>query len=188
MDFKILHLLKNRDSLWINIIFYLLCALLTIVVFTYFIIMFKVSIQNKEIIGLGNKITNYGVGQEKAYEKKVLDYKKKIDDYSVIINRRKISLNLFSFIEEKTLSNVWFSNFSMLQSTNQIKLSGEAEDMEILGRQIQAFERSQDYIKNIDVLYSTVEPSGKIKFTLNLSLNPKVFTYKSTSESFINNP
>ena len=184
MDFKILHFLKNKESLWINIIFYILCALLTIIVFTYFIIMYKVYLQNKEMSELGAKIAAYSANQEKIYEKKVLDYKKKIDDYSKIINNHKISSNVFSFIEERTLPNVWFSEFDMSQGTNEIKLSGETENMETFGRQIQVFEKSQDYIKSIDVLDSQVGASEKIKFILSLSLNPKIFTYLELRNTF----
>lgn len=142
--------------------------------------MVKVYLQNQAMSELDSKIAMYG-GQERTYETKVLDYKKKIDDYGAVINNHQISSNVFSFIEERTLSNVWFSSFNMSQTTDELKVSGEAENMEIFSRQIQVFERSQDYVKRIDVLDSQVEAPGKIKFILSLSLHPNIFAYVETS-------
>lgn len=177
MDFKIFNLLKNKESLWVSAIFYCVSALLIIIIFTYFLFVYKVYIQNKEMSEIDIKIANYSVGQDKTYEKKVLDYQKKINDYIVIINSHKISSSVFSFIEEKTLLNVWFSDFDMSQSINEIRLSGQTDSLETFSRQIQVFEKSKDYVEKIDVLDSQVESSGKIKFTLSLSLNPQIFTY-----------
>ncbi len=178
MDFNLSYFLKNKDSLWVSVIFYFLCAFLVALIFSYSVITFKVRLQNQEMNELDNRIATYGMSQKKIYEKKIIDYKKKIDDFGLIINNRKISSNIFSFIEENTLPNIWFSNLNILQSANEIKLSGEAENMETLSNQIQVFERSQDYIKNINILNSQVEPSGKINFILSLSLDPKIFTYQ----------
>ena len=113
-------------------------------------------------------------------EKKVLDYKKKIDDFSVIVRNHSISSNIFSFLEESILPDVWFSNFDMSQSNNRIQLAGESKDMKTFSRQIQVFEKSQDYVKdiNISVLDSQVNEEGRVRFVLSFSLDPKIFTYK----------
>ncbi len=177
MDFNLSHLLKNKDSLWVSVIFYLLCALLIILIFSYFIITLKVNLQTQKINDIDKRTVTDGIYQQKINEKKVLDYKKKIDGFSLIFSNHKISSDIFNLIEENTLPKIWFSNFDMSQSTNKIKLSGEAEDMETLGRQVQVFEKNKDYIKSTNILDSQVEPSGKIRFTLSLSLDPSIFAY-----------
>ena len=115
---------------------------------------------------------------QKSYADKVSIYKQKIDDFASIINSHKISSNVFSFIEEKTLPNVWFSSFNMAQGTNEMRVSGEAESLATLSRQVNFFEGSQDYIKGISVLSSQVDETGRVKFLINLLLNPKIFEYK----------
>lgn len=177
MNFNLLNLLKNKESLWMNVAFYFFCALLVVLIFSYYILSLKVYFQNQRVNDLNNRMAVYGLSQQKMDEKKVLDYKKKIDDFSLIISNHKISSNMFSFIEKNTLPDVWFSDFDMSQSSNEIKLSGEAKNMETLSRQIQVFERNQDYVKNINILNFQTEPSGKINFILNFSLNPKIFVY-----------
>jgi len=180
MVFNSSYQLKYKESLWIDVIFYFLYALIIAVVFSYFILMVKVYIDSQAVNELDNRTANHEFSQQKIYEKEILDYQKKIDNYSAIVSRYKISSNILSFIEQTTLSNVWFLSLDMSQLTDEIKLSGQAENMEVLGRQIQVFEKSQDYINHIKVFNSDIEPSGKVRFILNLSLNPKIFSYKPT--------
>ena len=177
MSFNLLNIFKNKESSWINAIFYFFCALLIILVFIYFIMTLKIYIQTQKIDNIDKKAVTDGMYQQKIDEKKIIDYKKKIDDFSSIVSNRRISSNIFNLIEENTLPKIWFSDFDMLQSANEIKLLGESEDMETLGRQLQVFEKNKDYIKSTNILDSQIEPSGKIRFTLKLSLEPKIFSY-----------
>ena len=119
-------------------------------------------------------MVGYSLYQQRIDENSIIDYKKKIDDFSLIIKNHKVSSNVFNFIEENTMSNVWFSNFDMSQSTYEIKLSGEAENIETLSDQIQTFENNKDNVKNINVLNSRVDANGKIRFLLSISLNPEI--------------
>jgi len=196
VDFNLLNKIKNKDSSWIDFLFYSVCALLAAVVLCYFIFSFKIYLQNQKINEIQNRIAAFGTDEQRKAEKEVLDYKKKIDDFTKIVNNRKISSNIFSFIEANTLSNVWFSNFDMQESDNKIKLSGESENMETFSRQVQVFEKSGDYVKDVSISDSEVQTTGKIKFVLDISLDPKIFTYTSIflpttvnpSESSTNNP
>jgi len=180
MDFSLLYQLRKKSSLT-DVIFYFFSALLAAVVFFYLIFTFKVYLQNKRIDEINNKITIFPTEEQKRQEKEIFDYKKKIDDFAVIINIHKISSNVFGFIEKKTLPNVWFSNFDMSESTNDIRLSGEAENMESLSRQIKVFEESKDYVKNIYLSNYQLDLTGRVRFSLTLYLNPEVFTYTETS-------
>ncbi len=177
MDFSLFYQLRNKQSRWIDVIFYSVFALLIATVLCYGFFAFRVYFQNQQINELDKKILAYNTVQQKAYEKEVLDYKKKIDDYAIIINSHKISSNVFNFIEKKTLPNVWFSNLNVSEVANEIDLSGESENMKALSSQVQIFEESKDYIKNITVLDSHIAEHGKINFNLRLSLDPKIFAY-----------
>ena len=170
--------LKDKDSILVNVVFYLVTAFFVAIIFSYPLLSFKVYLQNKEINKLDN-IMSFDETQQKTNEMKVLDYKKKIDDYTLIINNHRISSNIFVFIEEKTLSNVWFSNFAMSQFANEVKLSGEAENIVALSLQVEAFEKSEDYVRDVAVLESQESDSGRVQFALSLYLTPEVFNYNA---------
>lgn len=175
MPFHLPDQFKNRGVL-INYFFYIISSMLIAVIFCYFVFSLKVSLQEKKLDDLKAKIASYGTQEQKADEKQVLDYKKKIEDFSIILGNHKISSNVFRFIEDKTLSNVWFSNFDMSQSTNEIRLAGEAETMEVLSQQFRMFEESKEYVKQISVLNSQILPNGKASFILSIILYPSIFT------------
>lgn len=166
------------DKTWlISMLFYLVLACLITVIFAYGVFAFKTSVYNKKIAEMVEKISAYTTPEEKAQEKKVFEYKKKIDAFAAIINNHKISSNVFSFIEGFTLPNVWFSSLNMAESNNELRLVGETENMETLSKQFNVFENNKEYVKDITVLNSQVGPSGRINFILNISLEPKIFGY-----------
>src|SRR5258706_8096404 len=106
MDFSLFYQFKNNRSQWVNYAFYIASILLIATVFFYGIFTFKVYFQNQKIDELNRSMLIYGTNEQKASEKKALDYKRKIDDFTTLINNHKVSLNVFNFLEEKTLSNV----------------------------------------------------------------------------------
>lgn len=167
----------TNKSLLQDVLFYFVGALLLGAILCYGIFVLKTYLLEEKISQFNSQIAAYGTMEQKASEKQVLDYKKKIDDFSSILATHKISSNIFTFLETITVANVWFSNFDMAQSTNEMRLAGEAETMEALSRQVELFEASKGRIASITVLSSQVAPNGKVKFILNLVLDPAIFTY-----------
>ncbi len=174
--------LKSR-SFWLNIAFYLFLSIFVISVLLYAFFLVQSWRYKQKINELDEKQAVYGTKEQKAAEKKALDYKKKIDDFVVIVNSHKISSAIFGFVESVTLPDVWFSNFDMSQSNSEIRLTGESNSMETFSRQVQAFEQSTDHVKSITVLSSQAEASNRITFIINLVLNPNIFNYKVEAPS-----
>lgn len=160
-----------------NVVFYLAIAGLVLVIFAYGILFFKVYMGNQKIADIDKKISIYGTQEQKQHEQEVFDYKKKIDDFALLLNGHKISSNIFTFMEAKTVPNVVFLGFTMSQTRSEIRLSGESDTMATLSRQFQVLENSKEYIKSISVLNSQIAPSGKIAFVFNIFLDEKLFDY-----------
>lgn len=169
---------KEKESLLAKYSFVVSLVLLVIVFFCYFLFSSKIYLQKKQIFTIKNDAAQYATDEQKNYDKKFANYKKKIDDFTTLINAHAVSSNIFTLLEEKTLLDVWFYNFSLSKSINELRLSGEAKDAETFSRQVQAFEKS-GYITSVRVLDSRISESGKSIFILNLSLDPKVFKYTS---------
>lgn len=177
MELHLIKLFKDKKSLPLHILFQFFCALFTILVFLYALTMIKVYLQNQKINEINKQMVNSDIYHQKIDERKIIDYKKKIDAFSSMVGSHRISSNVFNLIEEKTLPKIWFSNFDMLGSVNKVILSGEAQDIETLSRQVQIFEEDRDHIKNAYILDYQIEPSGKIRFIISLSLHSNIFNY-----------
>lgn len=161
----------------INVVFYLMFAGFIVVIFLYGIFYFKVSKANQAIFAIEEKISAYGTPEQKEHEQQVFDYKKKIDDFAVLVANHKMSSNIFTFLEAGTLPNVVFSGFTLSQAESEIRLSGEADSMATLSRQFEVLESNKKYVQSLSVLNSQITPAGKMAFVFNIVLKPEIFSY-----------
>lgn len=175
MNFNFVGQIKDHRLGLVKGIFYFLWALLAAIVICYVIFTYNVSVVNRKMDQLEQKMLVYASAEQKASEDQVLSYKKRVDDFTVLINNHRISSNVFSFIEQKTLPNVWYVSFNVSETKKEINLLGEAQNMEALSNQLKIFEGSKEYVSHIGVISSRLTPQGKVRFTLSLSLKPEIF-------------
>jgi len=176
MIFDVKHLSKNTQSLLGDVLLHCAVALLVVLLFSYGLLTFKIRLQTQQVKVVDNSAASTNVIQEKEDEKKVATYQKKIEQYKGLFAEHTAIVALFDFVEKNTLPSVWFSNFDFSGSANTMTLSGEAETMEVLSRQVQVFEQAQ-YISATNILNSEFDPSGKVRFILGFSFKDNVFTY-----------
>ncbi len=182
MDFSAIFRLRTKKIWWVDVIFYFALSLLIATVFLYLIFIIKNSIQRKEIKDQEAKLETVGTEEQKGYEKDVISYQKKISDFAKLFKNHEFASNVFVFMEKQTLPNIWFKQFNMNEKGSQLQLSGEADNMEAFSRQIAAFEKNE-YIKSTDLLNSSLGESARVQFNLNLSLDPKIFSYVSDNST-----
>jgi hypothetical protein len=178
MDFGIIYQLRTKKFWWIDTIFYFVVALLLATIICYLIFTTKISFQEKRLKDLENSMANVGTAQQKELESKVLDYQKKIDNFAILLQNHKIPTNIPDFLEKTTLPNVWFYTFLITAKISGIQLSGEAENMPTLSRQISIFE-GNELVKTISDLSSEITSSGRVRFSVNLSFDPNIFLLPS---------
>ncbi len=179
MDFTSLYKIKDKETRWVDIAFYVAALALIIAIVCYCIFAIKLYFLNRSIGQIDEKIAVYGSVQQKATEAEVFKYKKKIDDFATILANHKISSNVFNFIESHTLPNIWFSSFDMSSEINSLRLAGEAENMEALSKQFKLLEDSTEYVRNISVVNTQLGASGRISFVLDLFVTSRMFEYQA---------
>lgn len=169
---------NNNNHTLSDYLFYALVVLVAAAIFAYLILDFKIHLQNQIIAQLGHNASVPISLDQQTYKQKIMDYKKKIDDFAVLLDNHKSALNVLNFVEENTIANVWFYNFDMRDSSESVRLSGQSANMDALSAQVGALEKNQDYVRGINVLNSQVSPDGKVTFTMDISFNPKIFDYQ----------
>ncbi len=184
MDFSIIYQLRTKKFWWLDVILYFALSLLVAALFCYLIFAIKISMQSKEIKELDASMETVGTEQQKVYEKEVVAYQKKFDDFAKLFKNHEFTSNVFAFVEERTRPTVWFGRFNMDQKNAQVVLSGEADSMEEFSRQVAILEKNE-YVKSISLLNSSLGDSARVGFNLNLSLDPKIFSYISNTVSIL---
>lgn len=175
MAFSLSQKLKIQKSFVIDILLQIMITLFIGVVFCYLMLFLKTYLQSQRVSAIENLTASLNTNHQKIVEEKVLGYQQKVNEFSSLISKQKLSSHIFSFIEEHTLSEVWFSSFDMTESNSKISLLGEAENMEAFSRQIQTFEKS-NAITKVAVLNSENLSSG-IRFSIELYFAPDIFSY-----------
>lgn len=167
----------NAKSQRDNILLYAAFALCVVIIFWYVIFSFKGTVENKKTaLWVSRKAAISALPDAKAAEKKILDTQKKLADYRLVLANHRVVSHIFSFIEERTMPAVWFSNFDMSQQTHEVKLTGEAQDMATVSRQVKLFEESRHYVTSATIINTVTQPSRKVMFTMSIVFHPVVFT------------
>ncbi|MCX6718707.1 MAG: hypothetical protein NTY81_03870 [Candidatus Staskawiczbacteria bacterium] len=181
MDFSAIFQLRNKKFWWMDVIFYFVISLLIATVLCYLIFLIKNNLQREDIKKETLALQTVGTYQQNEYEKNVIDYRNKINDFSELFKNHEFASNVFVFAQKQTMQNVWFKQFSLDEKNSAVQLSGEADDMDSFSRQVAIFENegNKKYIKSIGTLNSTLGESARISFNIDLVLNQNIFDYIS---------
>ena len=176
MDFSVIFQLRTKKFWWMDVIFYFVISLLIATVFCWLIFLFKNNIQRKDMQDAENALNTVGTKNQQAHESEVVNYQKKIGDFSSLLNNHEFASNAFAFMQSQTMPNVWFKQFSLDQKNAGIQLSGESDGIDAFSGQVAVFEKSK-YVKNIGTLNSSLGESARIEFNINLLLDKNIFNY-----------
>lgn len=173
MPIQIIPKEAQKLPLWQNILFYFSIALLLASVSGYFVLAHLIKKSDLINQDLENTLAKGKTSQQIILEKKILDYKKKIEDFSSLIMVHRMSSKFFGFFEKIIHPKVFFSKLNLDIIRNEASLSGQTESFQTLGQQIMIF-RKEEMIKSIQLSDVKIGKEGKIEFSLKLSLDPKL--------------
>ncbi len=176
MDFSILFQMRNKKYWWIDIIFYLAISLLIATIFSYIIFIVKNGMISSQIKEEEIKTQEVAKNFQKEHEKEVIAYQKKINDFETLLKNHEFASNIFSFMQAQTMPNVWFSQFGLDRKNRSVQLSGIADNMDAVSRQVDVLENDK-HIKSIGSFTSSLGESARINFNLTLSLEDNIFVY-----------
>ena len=178
MDFSVIFQLRNKKLWWMDVIFYFVISLLIATAFCYLIFSVKNGLLKGDIRKETMALQTVGTDQQKNYESEVIGYQKKISTFTELFQNHEFASNVFSFMQSQTMPNVWYEQFSLDEKNNTVQLSGESDSMDALSRQIAYLEKNK-YVKDVGNLSSSLGENAKIKFSVNLTLDQKIFSYLS---------
>ena len=165
----------RKESLWVNILFFLSILVLIGVAIAYFLLGYFIG-ENEKILKSKQEILSQPRSdKERELEAKVFGYQKKIGDFTTLINQHKISSDFFTFLEEITHPQVWFSELDLNIKEASVELSGETEKIP-LGQQLLIFRQNEKILKST-LSSLQAEEGERVSFTVTLSLDPEIFKF-----------
>jgi len=175
MDFSVISQITNKRSWWVDVIFYFSVSLLIATVLCWLIFVTKISMQKKEISDVEASLETVGTQAQRDQEQEVLLFQSRIADFSDLFKNHEFASEVFVFMQEQTLPNIWFSRFDMRTKEASASLTGEAENMEAFSRQVASLERNKSVL-SLNSLKSSLGETARVSFNLNIALDPKILS------------
>lgn len=165
-----------KKSPWQNILLYFSIGLMIVAISSYFILNNILEKKIQTLQDLDETLTKLRTPEVLNLEKQVLNYSRKIKDFSILIDSHLAASNFFKILEKITHPKVWFFDIELKPKEAKVFLSGEAEDFLALGQQLLIFKKEKE-ILDLELSKISLAEGRGIKFELNLSLLPEVFKF-----------
>jgi len=162
--------------LWQKILFYCLITLILGTVLSYFILGYSQKKSLERLQNLEEIITEEKTPQKIALEKEILNYQRKINNFTLILDYHPLSSKFFSFIQKTIHPNVRYSQVNLNLKESLAVVSGQAETFSALGQQLQILKRSPfNVLEDVALSRISLGRGGKVEFVLTFSFNPSFF-------------
>lgn len=161
---------------WLDILFYLSVGLLIFVFISYFLVLQSTKASQKAQEELDEKLASED-SRSAELKKEILQYQKKIKDFSSVIGGHPEALSAFELIEKLCHPKVWFNDFSLNIPEGKAALSGQAQNFQALGQQMIIL-RGDEKIKSVSLDGVTMENGGTVGFKISLSFDQSIFIFK----------
>jgi len=165
-----------KISAWQSYLLYFIIVLLLSSILGYFGLRYLIKNSNQKLRDLTAEVEKAKSPERNALEEGLKSLSAKIDDFTPLLLNHQKSSNFFNFLEENTHPKVFFTELNFNVTGNQIELSGQTDDFLTLGQQLLIFRKSE-FVQNLKLSKVGISKEGKVEFTFNFSLNPKLFTF-----------
>ncbi|OGZ24421.1 MAG: hypothetical protein A2896_01280 [Candidatus Nealsonbacteria bacterium RIFCSPLOWO2_01_FULL_43_32] len=163
----------KKTPQWQNFVAYFCYALLIGLVLGYALLFY---LEGKAISSLQNleeKITQVATPEDRVAESMILATKKRINDFSTLLQDHKKSSNFLSFLEVNTLPKVWLTKLELNPAEAKALVSGQAPDFKTLGQQILILQ-GQEQVQSVDLTNLSIGKKGETVFSFDLYFNPQI--------------
>ncbi|MDP2663939.1 MAG: PilN domain-containing protein [bacterium] len=156
---------------WLNVLFYFSLALLALTIASFFILNSSVNNRQEILEDLNQILLSKKTPERMAMEEEILNYEKKLKDFSFLAEGHSEISGLYLLIEESTHPQVWFSQFTLDAEENMVSISGKAQNFEVLGQQMLIL-GEKDFVRNLYLDSAGINKQGKVDFAL--TFNPSL--------------
>ena len=156
---------------------FLYVAIISLILATalYFLSGYALKERQQFLNGQEAKLAQMKTPEMQEIERGVLYYKNKIDAFSFLLSQHVVCSNVFSFLEETTHPQVWFSRLDLDVGKNLLTLSGQGEKTS-LGQQLMIFSQDERFLAS-ELTSIKPEKGEMVIFEVALSLSPEIFKF-----------
>jgi len=161
---------------WQSYLLYFIIVLLLSSILGYFGLRYFIKKSDQKLKDLTAEVEKAKSPERKLLKEGLESLSAKIDDFAPLLLGHQKSSNFFNFLEENTHPKVFFTKLDFDAKANHLGLSGQTDDFLTLGQQLLIFRKSE-FVQNLKLSEVKISKQGKVEFTFDFSLNPKLFNF-----------
>jgi len=165
---------KIKTSSIIHTLFLSSLIFLFILGGSYVFLKFKNSSIRSDIKDADDQIIKIKAERNNDMERYIFSAQKKINDFSEIFKKHRITSNFFTLADGISYEKVRFLELNLNTETKNVFLRGETENFDTLGKQMLNLKKN-DFVKGLDISNISLNKEGKVNFTVNFSLDSEIF-------------
>jgi hypothetical protein len=141
-------------------------------VFTSFYLFYQEKLKKKEISQIEGKILTLKTSEIKKAEEEVLKYQNKILDFSNLIKDHLFYSKIFSFLEQKTHKQIYFSRMDLDFENSTLLLSGQSPNFSVLAQQLEVFK--EDPFVKAQLKELNLGKEGRVDFKIEINFDKSI--------------
>jgi len=172
---------KIKKGLFSDIIFYFLLVLFLIFIFGYAFLYFSTKNLNREINNLNEKIKKNLA--EESLEKKLKNTAEKINAAKSLLYSRRLSENVFSYLETNTLQKIQYKSFKLDVGKGTLDISGVTDSFNSVVQLLTVLKEKKDFAEKVENVETVINKKGEVEFRMTIFINSNVFNPVSEKSS-----
>ena len=128
----------------------------------------------KEISGVKQEIKTLEEARDLKMVEKITSFEEGISGLKEILSGHKYTGKIFGLLEENTLPEVAWNNFSLEAVSGKIFLEGVAKTYSFVAKQMKAFENSP--LSEVEISEVELGDEGGVSFGLEIGFDAKILT------------
>lgn len=161
-----------------NAVFYFAFFLLLFVISGFFYFRHEVNQANEEMAVLDVQWTKMKTEEQKGLESRVAAARRRMSDFSKIMEERYSAVNFFSEFENMVFSGVYYSKLGLDFPKKSVSLTGRAGSFSDVGRQGMKFSAAKDILVSWPFAKIAVGEDSNVDFDINLLMNSNARNFK----------
>lgn len=172
MAIEIMQKPKTKLPTWVKILLGAAIGFVLIAAGMYFYLDYSSKKVTREINDTQAQITAL-VNANRETEKRVLTYEAKINDFSSLVSSHQKTVNVLTFLEQKTHPEVMFKKLNFDAAKTVLSVEGKAASFTALGQQMLIL-KEEKVLKNINLSGIALSPKEGITFSLQLTFDSQI--------------
>ena len=160
---------------WFSFLYYFSVILAIVSISGYFILNQSLKDSRTKLEYLETLIREGKTPERIATEREVIKWERKIEDFTVLLNSHLNPSNFFEVFENFSHPRMEFTSFNLWPQRGRLTVSGQTNDFRNLGQQLLIFKK-ESLFKEVNLNKVYIGEKGEIRFTFDISLDPRIFT------------